>query len=128
MRSGHVVDVGKATLFERFSPGVQRAAGALALLALVAGAAPAVAQTYRPPIYAAGVTVRIGPPPLRREVIPRRPGPGYAWHPGHWWWRGGRWVWGGGAWVIGPRVGARWAPGRFVHGRRGWVWTHGHYR
>jgi WXXGXW repeat (2 copies) len=128
MRSGTVMGVRKTTLLERFAPGVLRAAGAVAVFALVAAAAPAVAQNYRPPIYAAQVYVHVGPPALRREVIPRRPGARYAWRAGHWWWRGGRWAWAPGRWVIGPRAGAAWAPGHWVRRPRGWVWRPGHWR
>lgn len=128
MRSGTVTTAPKTALRERFGTGFRRVAGAATALAILAMAAPAVAQNYRPPIYAAQVYVRVAPPPLRREVIPVRPGHRYVWRGGHWWWHRGRWVWARGAWVIGPHVGARWVPGHWAHHHHGWAWRPGHWR
>ncbi len=129
MRSDVAIGVSKTALLQRFASSLRHGAGAVAVLALLATGAPALAQPSGVQLIQADVFVRLGPPPLRREVIPPRPGARYVWQPGHWWWRGSRWVWGGGRWVIGPRVGAAWVPGHWIHrGARGWVWLGGHWR
>jgi hypothetical protein len=97
---------------------IRRAFSAVAVGAVLAAMTPAIAQVY----------VRVGPPVARVEVVPPRPGPGWAWHPGRWDWRGGRWVWLGGRYVRGPRVGAAWVTGHWVHRPRGWVYVRGHWR
>jgi hypothetical protein len=55
----------------------------------------------------AGVGVYIGaaPPPLRYEVRPAMPGPGYVWVDGYWNWYGGRYVWRPGVWQRPPYAG-----------------------
>ncbi len=78
-------------------------------------AAPAAAEVY----------VRVGPPPMREEVVPERR-PGYLWAPGHWNYRHGRHVWVRGNWNR-EREGYhynhhRWEEreGRWVQRRGGW--------
>lgn len=53
-------------------------------------AVPAQAQT--------SVSVQIGPPAPRYEVMPVAR-PGYVWVPGHWQWAGSRHVWVAGHWL-----------------------------
>lgn len=65
-------------------------------------------------------------PPLRAEVRPPIPRPGYFWRPGYWNWVGGRYAWVGGVWVPpGPGVYGRWVPGHWggPFGRR-WIPPH----
>ena len=64
---------------------------------------------FTPPA-SAGVRIGIGiglpvffpPPPLRREVVYARPGPGYTWVNGYWDWRPAirNYAWVGGRWVL----------------------------
>ena len=44
------------------------------------------------------VSLRIGPPPVRYEIVPD-PRRGYVWVPGYWRWRGHHHVWVVGCWV-----------------------------
>src|SRR5579864_2313795 len=53
------------------------------------------------------------PPPVRREFIPRAPGPQFVWTPGNWAWDGRGWVWVNGAWMRPPRPRAVWVPGHW---------------
>jgi hypothetical protein len=70
------------------------------------------------------------PPPLRVEVRPPLPHPGWVWRPGYWNWYGGRYVWVGGVYIApggpgyyGYAPGARWVPGHFgPYGR--WIPAH----
>jgi hypothetical protein len=59
------------------------------------------------------------PPPLRRERVPRAPGPRFVWAPGSWAWNGRTWVWVPGAWVVPPRPKAVWVPGHWNRRGRG---------
>ena len=63
-------------------------------------------------IAQAQVSIRIGPPPPPREVIPARPygHPYWAWHPGYHRWDGQRYVWVPGTYMAPPRRGARYCP------------------
>lgn len=70
---------------------------------------------------------RFGPPGHRVEVIPTRPGQGYAWVGGYWRWAGGNYAWVGGRWVR-PRHGREWVPGRWEERGRRWHWREGHWR
>lgn len=45
-----------------------------------------------------GASLRVGPPPLRYEIVPR-PRRGYVWVPGYWRWRGHHHVWVAGSWL-----------------------------
>ena len=68
-----------------------------------------------------------GPPALRVEVIPARPGHGHVWIAGYWGWSGGRYVWIGGRWAT-PRRGREWVPGRWEQRGRNWRWHDGRWR
>ena len=76
------------------------AAGALGGLAL-----PGVAQA------AAYVSVQIGPPPMRAEVVPP-PRAGWVWAPGHYEWRSNAHFWVPGVWVR-ERPGYMYVPPRW---------------
>ena len=70
---------------------------------------------------AIGVSVRIGPPPLRVVAVqPMCPGPGYFWTPGYWADGPAGYYWVPGAWVLPPRPGLLWTPGY-------WGWEGGYY-
>jgi hypothetical protein len=68
-----------------------------------------------------------GPPPLRDEVIIRRPGAGYIWIGGYWGWSGGRYAWNSGHWTR-AKAGRAWVPGRWEQRGRNWVWRRGSWR
>lgn len=72
---------------------------------------------------AADITVRIGPPPPRREARPA-PRRGQVWVPGHWEWRRGRYVWVAGNWER-ERRGQRRREARWVRRGREWVFVPG---
>ena len=82
---------------------------------------PAVSQAYT----SLGVSVQVGPPPLRYEVVPtaRR---GYVWAPGYWNWRGHRHVWVGGCWVR-ERRGYIYYPQRWEQRGDGWYQNRGRW-
>jgi len=71
--------------------------------------------------------VVVQPPPVRVEVVPGAPGPGYVWVNGYWNWNGA-WVWVPGRYVFPPRPHLVWVPGVWIHERHGWRWHHGHWR
>jgi hypothetical protein len=58
------------------------------------------------------IGIRIGPPPAPRvvRVLPRRPGPEYAWIDGYWYVVGHKYKWHNGYWTRVPYEGARWVP------------------
>lgn len=91
--------------------------------ALAAGMAiPASAQVRL------GVVIgRREPPPLRYEVRPRMPGPGYVWVDGYWNWDRGRYVWVPGVWQRPPYAGAYWSHGHWDHYNDGWHYHEGHW-
>jgi hypothetical protein len=74
----------------------------LLVLLLVAGAAAAQAQV--------SLGIRIGPPPSPRviRVVPRSPGPDFAWIDGYWYPVGHHYKWHEGYWTRPPYAGARW--------------------
>lgn len=76
----------------------------------------------------AQVYVRVGPPPVRHEVVPPPPHPGWVWQPGYHRWDGHAYVWVPGIYVAPPRVGAIWVPGHWRPTPRGYVWVPGHWR
>ena len=78
----------------------------------------------------AQVSIRIGPPPPPREVIPARPygHPDWAWRPGYHRWDGARYVWVPGSYAAPPRRGVRWVPGSWRNTPRGYVWVDGRWR
>ncbi len=96
---------------------LQRSVAMVAVAAVLGSAAPALAQ----------VLVPSAPPPPRREVVPRPPGPGMVWQGGFWRWNGVRYVWVPGHFARAPRPGVRWIPGHWVRRPRGWVWVAGHW-
>ena len=71
--------------------------------------------------------VVVQPPPVRVEVVPVAPGPGYVWVNGYWSWNGA-WFWVPGRYVFPPRAHVVWVPGVWIHERHGWRWHHGHWR
>lgn len=87
------------------------------MAALMVGVAPAASAQV-----AVGVSVRIGPPPLRVVAVqPIAPGPGYLWTPGYWAYGPAGYYWVNGAWVMAPAPGMLWTPGY-------WGWEGGLYR
>jgi WXXGXW repeat (2 copies) len=78
--------------------------------------------TSTPAQVAVGISVRIGPPPLRVYAQPLCPGPDYIWTPGYWAYADAGYYWVPGAWVMAPRPGFLWTPGYwgFVGGVYAW--------
>lgn len=75
-----------------------------------------------------GVVIgRTTPPPLRYEVRPRVPGPGYVWVDGYWNWTRGRYVWVPGVWQRPPYAGAYWSHGHWDRYPDGWHYHQGHW-
>ena len=72
-----------------------------------------------------GISVRVGPPPLRYETVPS-PRRGYVWAPGYWNWRGHHHVWVGGNWVR-ERRGYYYQPHRWEQRGDGWYQNRGHW-
>ncbi|HET6632322.1 MAG TPA: hypothetical protein VFG73_06395 [Rhodanobacteraceae bacterium] len=78
------------------------------------------------------VSVRIGPPAPRFEVMPAAR-IGFVWAPGYWSWNGGGYIWIGGRWLP-QRVGYVYVGPRWHHYNGGWRfegshWARdGHYR
>ena len=90
----------------------------LALLGAIALALPPASSAQ----IAVGVSVRLGPPPLRVVAVqPLCPGPGYLWTPGYWAYGPAGYYWVDGVWVEPPAVGLLWTPGY-------WGWDGGYYR
>ena len=90
----------------------------LFLLALFALAIPRPSQAQ----VAVGISVRIGPPPLRVYAQPICPGPDYLWTPGYWGYGDAGYYWVPGVWVMAPQPGLLWTPGYwgFAGGAYGW--------
>ncbi len=82
---------------------------------------PAVGHAYT----SVGVSVQVGPPPLRYEVVPSAR-LGYVWAPGYWNWRGHRHVWVGGCWVR-ERRGYIYYPQRWEQRGDGWYQNRGRW-
>ena len=74
------------------------------------------------------VYVEREPPPERVEVVLTRPGPAYAWVPGHWQWENRDYIWAPGQWVAFERGRSEWHPGRWAHNKHGWYWVEGSWR
>lgn len=89
------------------------------LFALVAGFALAMPPASSAQV-AIGVSVRLGPPPLRVYEQPMAPGHGYLWTPGYWAYGPDGYYWVEGAWVVPPEPGLLWTPGY-------WGWEGGYY-
>jgi hypothetical protein len=72
-----------------------------------------------PPTWAAvGVTINIGPPPMRYEAVPAARA-GYVWRPGYWNWNRNRHVWVGGVWMR-SRQGYVYAQPNWVNNGNQW--------
>ena len=89
------------------------------LILAAAVTAPAFAQV--------GIYIGHEPPPLRYEVRPVMPGPGYAWTDGYWNWSGARYVWVPGAWRRPPYANAYWSHPHYDHYNNGWQMHEGHW-
>ena len=77
---------------------------------------------------AVGVSVHIGPPPLRVVAVqPDCPGPGYLWTPGYWAYGPDGYYWVPGAWVVPPQPGLLWTPGYWGWGDGVYVWHRGYW-
>lgn len=100
-------------LFSLRSRAVKTAAMTALASALLAASGLAQAQV---------VVVRENPPPLRYEVVPVPPRPGYVWHHGHWSWNGYRYLWIPGRYVVMYGDGRPWH--RWHDDDEGW--HHGH--
>lgn len=75
-----------------------------------------------------GISVRIGPPPLRVVAVqPMCPGPGYIWTPGYWANGGDGYYWVPGAWVMAPQPGLLWTPGYWAFADGGYRWHPGYW-
>jgi hypothetical protein len=92
----------------------------------ITGAVVAVALTV-PAFSQIGIYIGHTPPPLRVEVRPAMPGPGYAWVDGYWGNQGGRYVWVAGRWNQPPYPGATWNHPHYDHYRQGWQYHEGHW-
>jgi hypothetical protein len=67
------------------------------LLAWLAGGALAAAASSA---FADQLVIRErAMPPLKVEVVPERPHPGWSWVKGHWRWEDRDWVWAPGHWI-----------------------------
>ena len=102
--------------------------GAAALLTgcVVAPAYPAY-STYGNEVMVGDVYAPMAPPPLRNDVSPVAPAPGYVWIGGSWGWGGGRYNWNPGRWSMPPRPGYGWHEGGWNHGPGGWRGNGGHW-
>lgn len=99
----------------------------LVVLALFAGLALAMPPASSAQI-AVGVSVHIGPPPLRVVAVqPMCPGPGYLWTPGYWAYGPAGYYWVDGAWVMPPQAGVLWTPGYWGWGDGAYVWHRGYW-
>ncbi len=75
-----------------------------------------------------GISVRIGPPPLRVVAVqPYCPGPGYIWTPGYWAYGPVGYYWVPGAWVMAPQPGLLWTPGYWGFAQGVYVWHRGYW-
>jgi hypothetical protein len=109
----------------------------LPALALLAGTAPAVAQSVQVitpapvPVQSPIIIAPSAPPPVRAETIPPQPPTeGYAmyWRPGHWMWDGSSWSWTQGQYVQRPTPQATWEPGHWVQQPTGgYIWVDGRW-
>jgi hypothetical protein len=99
----------------------------IAAIAVFMGSAVMLAPALSAQI-AVGISVRIGPPPLRVVAVqPMCPGPGYIWTPGYWAYGGGGYYWVPGAWVMAPRPGLLWTPGYWGYAGGAYGWHPGYW-
>ena len=101
-------------------------AGALLTGCVVAPAYPTY-PAYGSDVVVGDVYAPMAPPPLRNEVIPVAPAPGYVWIGGSWGWGGGRYNWNPGRWSMPPRPGYGWQSRPWSQGSRGWHGGGGHW-
>ena len=94
-------------------------------LGIAAGTLLVTACPVPPP---GAVYVRVGPPPIRSEVIGIAPGPGYVWVNGYWTWNGAEYIWVPGTWQRPPHSGAIWVRAHWRHHRNGWYFVEGHWK
>ena len=80
-----------------------------------------------PAQVAVGISVRIGPPPLRVYAQPLCPGPGYLWTPGYWAYGPDGYYWVPGAWVMAPQPGLLWTPGYWGFAGGVYAWHAGYW-
>ncbi|MGB6788609.1 MAG: YXWGXW repeat-containing protein, partial [Candidatus Acidiferrales bacterium] len=98
----------------------------LFLLAFVMLAIPA--STPAQVAVGVGISVHIGPPPLRVVAVqPICPGPDYIWTPGYWAYGDAGYYWVPGAWVIAPQPGLLWTPGYWGWGGGVYAWHRGYW-
>ncbi|HEV2289866.1 MAG TPA: hypothetical protein VGR81_13055 [Candidatus Acidoferrales bacterium] len=76
---------------------------------------------------AVGISVHIGPPPLRVYAQPLCPGPDYIWTPGYWAYGDDGYYWVPGAWVMAPRPGFLWTPGYWGFAGGVYAWHAGYW-
>lgn len=77
---------------------------------------------------AVGVSVHVGPPPLRVVAVqPMCPGPGYLWTPGYWAYGDAGYYWVPGAWVMPPQPGLLWTPGYWGFADGAYVFHRGYW-
>lgn len=93
------------------------------LLAFLALAIPASSHAQ----VAVGISVHIGPPPLRVYAQPICPGPGYLWTPGYWGYGDAGYYWVPGVWVMAPHPGLLWTPGYWGWGGGAYLWHAGYW-
>lgn len=93
-------------------------------VAMLMTAAPAFSQVY------VGLGIRIGPPPVRKEVVVACPHPGWVWVAGYWRWRARahRYLWVKGYWVRPPRPYAVWVAPRWEQRHGEWIFFRGRWR
>ncbi|HXR98309.1 MAG TPA: YXWGXW repeat-containing protein [Terriglobales bacterium] len=99
----------------------------IVVLALLSGLTLSIPPTAQAQV-SVGLSVRIGPPPLRVVAVqPMCPGPGYIWTPGYWSYRPGGYYWVDGRWVMAPAPGMLWTPGYWGFRDGLYVWHAGYW-
>jgi hypothetical protein len=116
---------------------VRRIHLAVPVFALIAGAAPAMAQSVQVitpapvPVESQVVIAPSAPPAPRFESIPPPPSEQARvmyWRPGHWMWDGASWTWSQGQYIERPAPQAVWEPGHWVQQPSGgYVWIDGRW-
>jgi hypothetical protein len=95
------------------------------LMALLVFAIPAVSHAQVS--IGVGISVHIGPPPLRVYAQPICPGPGYLWTPGYWAYGDAGYYWVPGVWVVAPHPGLLWTPGYWGFAGGVYAWHVGYW-
>jgi WXXGXW repeat (2 copies) len=96
----------------------------IAMAAVLMGVALCACVVAPAPGY--GEIVYDAPPPVRYEVVPAVPAPGFFWIGGGWYWEGGRYAWHEGHWER-SRPGYRWVAHSWHREGRGWRAAPGHW-